>query len=153
MENAIKLSLGGRGSGLIKSFETLRLKAYLPTPEDVLTIGWGHTRGVKLGEVCTIEQAEKWFVEDTASAIVAVRSLPCQLTQSMFDALCSLVYNAGPSTVAPGSTIGDALRKPVPDYYSAWAGFALWRKQKGKDLLGLARRRAEEMSLFLEDKW
>lgn len=44
----------------------------------------------------------------------------------------------------------------VRDYYVAWAGFTLWRKQRGSDgrlhdLLGLARRRAKEMSLFLED--
>ena len=34
----------------IKGFETLQLKAY-KCPAGVLTIGYGHTRGVKKGKV------------------------------------------------------------------------------------------------------
>jgi lysozyme len=143
--------LGERGQALIKSYEKLRLTAYLPTPNDVPTIGYGHTKGVRLGTTCTIEQAELWFTEDTAWAVRAVAAIPVRLTPSMADALISLVFNAGSGTVAPTSTIGKALRSPVPDYFAAWAGMALWRKQGGRDLLGLARRRAREMELFFED--
>lgn len=60
--------LGECGKKLIKSYETLRLEAYMPTPNDKPTIGWGHTKGVKMGDVCNVAQAEKWFLEDTAEA-------------------------------------------------------------------------------------
>lgn len=146
----MSMRLGTRGEVLIKSFETLRLTGYLPTPNDRPTAGWGHTGpDVKMGQTYTIEQANQWFLSDVNSAVSVVSSLPVKLTQSMFDALVSLVFNVGPSCVNGSSTIGKALRSG--DYYTAWAGFALWRKQKGKDLLGLARRRSKEMVLFLED--
>jgi len=141
--------LGPRGEFLLKKRETLKLKAYLPTPNDVPTIGWGHTRGVALGMTCTIDQAQEWFEEDVAGAIAAVDRLPMKLTESMTDALISLAFNAGPGAISANSTIGKALR--AGEYLAAWAGFVLWRKQAGMDLLGLARRRAEEMALFLED--
>lgn len=144
-----QMKLGIRGETLIKGYETLRLTAYMPTSDDVPTIGWGHTKGVKLGDTCTREQAQKWFEEDVSSAVDSVDALPCNLTQSMFDALVSLVFNVGPSSIKQASTIGLALRSW--DYYGAWVGFTLWRKQNKKDLLGLARRRAKEMVLFLED--
>ena len=84
----------------------------------------------------------------------------------MFDALVSLVFNAGSGAIKPnkepvlkqddlGSTIWRELtgwgKAQRSDYYEACEAFFLWRKQKGKDLLGLARRRAKEMVLFLED--
>jgi lysozyme len=155
------MKLGARGEELIKSYETLRLVAYLPTPDDIPTIGWGHTRGVKLGDTCTIEQAQKWFEDDTASAVNSVNRViafsphmsgstsALKLTQSAFDALVSLVFNVGASCISASSTIGRALRRG--DLFGAWAGFALWRKQGKKDLQGLARRRAKEMMLFMED--
>lgn len=153
MNNVIK-SLGPRGSNLIKSYETLQLKAYKPTPNDVWTIGWGSTRDVKPGMVITLSEAEDRFRQDILSAVSLINSLSLTLTQSMFDALVSLVFNVGSGAVASASTICSALR--MGDYYTAWAGFTLWRKQRGSDgklhdLLGLARRRAKEMSLFLED--
>lgn len=160
------MKLGARGRELIKSFETYRSRAYLPTPDDVPTIGWGHTRNVKMGDTCTPEQAEKWLAEDVHLSVSVVNNLSVKLTQSMFDALVSLIFNVGPSALKPvknpplktsdmGSTIWNALtgwgNDGIPDYYAACAGFFLWRKQKKKDLLGLARRRTKEMSLFLED--
>lgn len=144
------IELGPRGAAIIKRREVLRLVAYLPTPKDKWTIGWGHTRGVVPGLTCTKEQAERWFHEDTAEAVSAVAKLPCKLTPSMADALISLAFNAG-EAVAPGNTIYAALSASPPDYFRAWAWMTMWRKQAGKDLLGLARRRAEEMVLFLED--
>lgn len=145
------MTLGKRGSDLIKSKETLQLKAYLPTSNDVPTIGWGHTQGVKLGMTCTIDQAEQWFQKDVAGAVRVVNlvGLGLDLTQSMFDALVSLVYNTGPSSLTLTSTIGVALRKR--DWFGAWRGFALWTKQAGEGLRGLAERRAQEMVLFMED--
>lgn len=167
------MKLGPRGEALIKGRETLRLVAYRPTPRDVWTIGWGHTRGVKKGDRCTPEQAEAWFWEDVAPVVAAINLFDYELTQAMFDALCSLGYNCGIGSTATESellaladfaewmadlslvkpttesTVGNALAENR--YYTAWRGISLWTKQAGKDLLGLARRRAEEMVLFFED--
>lgn len=144
-----QIILGPRGEALIKSYETLRLSAYMPTKNDKPTIGWGHTRGVEMGMVITKDEADKFFREDVQEAIDAVRTLPCDLTGSMADALISLVYNAGPDATATKNTIFKALMKK--DYFAAWRGFSLWTKQAGEDMLGLARRRAKEMVLFFED--
>jgi lysozyme len=140
---------GNRGLGIIKRYEGLRLRAYRPTPDDVWTIGWGHTRGVSEGDMCTKAQAEVWLQEDIEQAEDAVNGLRVELSQGMFDALVSLVYNVGPGALTRDSTIGHSLRSR--EYFHAWAGFALWRKQGGRDRRGLARRRAQEMALFMED--
>lgn len=150
------MRLGLRGEKLIKSYETLKFSAYLPTKDDVWTLGWGHTKDVKKGDICTIDQAEKWFREDVAWAEEAVNELitkwNVKLSQSMFDAVVSLVFNAGPGSIKVGSSIWKEFTGLTgEDYYLACQAFLLWRKQKGKDLLGLARRRTKEMVLFLED--
>jgi lysozyme len=146
------LELGPRGTQLIQSFETLRLEAYLPTPNDVPTIGWGHTKGVKLGMTCTVQQAQQWFAEDTAVAVSSVNAINATvaLSQSMFDALVSLAFNAGVGAIGSTSTVGKALR--AGSYFDAWRGMSLWTKQAGKDLRGLASRRSHEMALFMEDR-
>lgn len=155
------MELGERGKKLIKSYETLRLEAYMPTPNDRPTIGWGHTKGVKMGDTCTVGQAEKWFLEDTAEAVEAVERLKdntgAKLTQAMFDALVSLAYNAGAGSVADGNLIDQHLS--IGDYYAACAGFFEYRKQtnlktkKKENVRGLALRRTKEMTLFLEDRF
>lgn len=149
--------IGPRGDAIIKAREKLRLRAFRPTPNDRWTVGWGRTRGVKEGDVCTVTQAEVWYEEDTLKAAQDVEIyLPnVPLTEAMFDGLGSLVYNVGAGAIAQGSDIGDALR--AGDYYAACAAFFAYRKQtnlktrKKENLLGLARRRVEEMALFLAD--
>lgn len=160
------VALGPRGAALIKSYETLRLKAYKPTPNDVWTVGYGSTRGVVEGMVINEMQANERFIQDTKTAVEAVgklqdkmRSVGNNLTPSMIDALISIVFNGGPAVISSSNTIGRSLLSSRADkYYLAWRGFALWTKQRNKtvtteddDLLGLARRRSQEMMLFLED--
>lgn len=145
------MKLGTRGDALIRGKEALRLTAFLPTARDVPTIGWGHTSGVKLGDACTAEQAEAWYREDTADAVAAVNSLGVPLSQAMFDALVSLVYNEGAGAISPRSSVGSALRER--SYFAAWRGFCLWTKQAGHDLRGLAVRRSAEMGLFMGDSF
>ena len=59
------LKTGQAGLNLIKQFEGCRLTAY-KCPAGVLTIGYGHTAGVKAGQTITQEQtdmlAEDWVV-------------------------------------------------------------------------------------------
>ena len=137
----------------IKAWEALELKAYKPTPDDVWTIGWGHTKTAKRGMVITEEQAEELlrfdiaWVEDTIADLVKV-----PLTQKQYDALASLIFNIG----RPNFTNSTVLRRLNQKAYKGAAeAFLMWDKQRGKDgvlrpLKGLQRRRQDERRMFLD---
>lgn len=132
----------------IKSFEQCRLKAYMPTPHDVPTIGWGSTGpDIKLGMTWTQQQADDRFAMDLAhfGAKVAADVGASPTTQAQLDALTSLAYNIGTGNFE-SSTV---LRKhKAGDYDGAAAAFALWNKQKGKVLNGLVKRRTAEARMY-----
>ncbi len=130
----------------IKSFEKLRLTAYLPTPNDVWTIGWGHTKGVKEGDSCTPEEAEAFLHADVQGAVEKVcNTAHVLLTQNQFDALVSLTFNIGTGAFSTSML----LRKlNASDYVGASAEFMCWDKQRGVVLNGLERRREAERVHF-----
>jgi lysozyme len=133
---------------LIKKHEGLRLEAYLPTPNDVWTIGYGHTHTAKKGQKITEAQAEELLRRDIAWAEEAVNeSVVVPLTQNQFDALVSFVFNVGVGAFSK-STLLRLLN--AKDYEGAANQFLRWNKQKGKVLNGLTKRREEERRLFLE---
>lgn len=131
---------------LIKKHEGLRLKAYLPTPNDVWTIGYGHTRNVRPGQVISQSQAEDFLRQDLDWVENSLnKSVKVPLKQNQYDALASLVYNIG-ATNFQSSTL---LRKlNTGDYKGASEQFLVWNKQKGRTLKGLVKRRQEEKDYF-----
>lgn len=143
------------GLDLIKRFEQLRLRAYMPTAKDRPTIGWGHTKGVKMGDTCTPVQADEWLAEDVAQFERDVESLvKVPLTDNQFSALVSFAFNVGSDidddTIAEGLGDSTLLRKlNAGDYAGAAAEFRKWNKQAGAVLNGLTRRRKDEETLFL----
>ena len=140
------MKLGPRGIALIQSFEQFRSVAYLPTADDVPTIGFGHTRGVALGDTCTREEADAWFSEDVAWAEECVgKAVTASINQNEFDALVSLCFNIGCAAFGK-STLVRLLNEA--DYDCAAAQFKVWNKQAGKELAGLTRRRKAEAELF-----
>ncbi len=139
-------TIGAAGLDLIRFYEKMRRVAYLPTRHDVPTIGWGHTRGVKLGDTCTPEQAEAWLKSDCFDAERSVlRRVLVPLNQNQFDALVSFVFNVG-DTAFRGSTLLAKLNKS--DYIGASMEFPRWDKQNGRVLAGLTSRRFREQTLF-----
>lgn len=138
-----------RCADFIKGFEACRLTAFLPTPNDVWTIGWGHTAGVKRGDVWTQAQADAVFAADLATFSERVMALlgSTPTTQDQFDALVSFAYNEG---VGPKGLGGSMLLQlhNARDYAGAAAQFARWSKQAGKTLNGLVRRRAAEAHMY-----
>jgi len=142
-----QVKLGEKGAALIKSYEQCKLDAYKPTPDDVPTIGWGHTRNVAMGDTCNSEQADAWFLQDVAWVEDCVnRAVTSVLTQSEFDALASLCFNIGCRAFS-GSTLVKRLNNAD---YEVGNEFAKWNKQNGKELAGLTKRREAEAALFEE---
>jgi len=134
------------GLELIKSFESLCLMAYMPTPDDVPTIGYGSTRGVSMGDTCTESEALKMLKEDCSEAEGCVSmAVDVELSQNQFDALVSLVFNIGCGAFR-GSTLLKLLNSG--DFAAAQQQFGRWNKQAGKVLNGLTRRREAEAELF-----
>jgi len=139
-------SIGAAGLETIKHFEDLALKAYI-CPAGIPTIGWGHTKGVEMGDTCTYEQAEQWLREDCAEAERAVNAgVRVPITQNQFDALVSFTFNVGAGAFRR-STLLRLLNNG--DYAGASAQFKRWTKSGGVVLKGLTRRRECERKLFL----
>jgi len=128
---------------IIKRFEGLYLKSYL-CPAGKLTIGYGHTRDVKPGDVINEFQADIFLSEDLKTVEDNLNRLDLPINQNQFDALCSLVFNVG---------IGAFLKSKM--YAKIKAGdptapdeFLDWTKSGGKVLPGLVIRRKAEYELF-----
>lgn len=131
---------------LIKESEGLRLEAYLPTPNDVWTIGYGHTKTAKKGMKITHAGAEALLLHDLAWVETAIDTyVQVPLNQNQYDALASFIYNVG-ATAFRKSTMLKLLNKG--DYAGAAGQFPRWNKQKGKVLRGLTARRQKEQTLF-----
>lgn len=130
----------------IQKSEQCRLQAYLDTG-NVWTIGWGHTKFVRVGDTCSQEQADKWLAEDVADAestITATVRTP--LNQNEFDALVSFVYNIGAHEFI-GSTLLRLLNADRKEL--AALEFRKWRFDNGREIRGLLVRRVREKDLFL----
>lgn len=99
------------GFDIIKKWESCRLKAYLCSAK-VWTIGWGHTKGVKPGDTCTQEQADRWLLEDVIVFENFVSRYFKNVNQNQFDALVSLCYNIGPGNLYKSSVKVAVLANP-----------------------------------------
>jgi len=139
---------------LIKRHEGLRLKAYLPTPNDVWTIGYGHTKTAKQGMSITESQADLLLRQDVEWVEKAInRLVTVPINQNQFDALGSLVFNIGATAFAKSSVLKRLNEK---DYNGAADAFLMWTKQRDRKtnkmnvLPGLVKRRQEERQLFLK---
>lgn len=134
------------GLALIKEFEGLYLRSYL-CPAGVWTIGYGTTKGVRLGMKITKEQAEQMLVEELQECEdIVFGAVKVSLNENEFAALVSFVYNVG----------GGALRKSTllrklnaGDRMGAANEFLRWVYGGGRVLKGLVRRREAEKELFL----
>jgi lysozyme len=140
------------GVYLIATAEALMLNAYR-CPAGVPSIGWGETDGVKMGDTCTKEQADRWLCDDLTDRARAVRDL-CTMTPSQHElaAMVSFAYNVG----LGGLKTSSVLRcHNAGDHAGAARAFSLWNKARDpqtgqlRELAGLTRRRAAEAALYL----
>ena len=141
------MKISDTGLNLIKSFEGCSLKAYR-CPANVLTIGYGHTGGVKEGQVITQQQADEILRVDLGRYEKAVDRLGVDLNQNQFDALVSFCYNLG-----TGIFTGNLLNAIKAKNWSSVASqMLLYNKARVNGKLtvlnGLDRRRKAEVGLF-----
>ena len=99
-----------------------------------------------MGDTCTQEEADAWFLEDVKWAEDCVnRAVTSTITQQEFDALVSLCFNIGCKAFS-GSSVVKELN--LANYDGAAKHFMDWVKQNHKELPGLVRRREAEVELF-----
>lgn len=133
------------GRAAIMEREGCKLTAYLDGG-GVPTIGVGHTKGVKLGDTCTVKQAMLWLTEDAREAEQAVNQLvKVPLNQNQFDALVSFTFNLGAGALER-STLLKYLN--AGNYSAASGQFKLWDMVAGKPCEGVLRRRLSEAEQF-----
>lgn len=137
--------IGREALEMIKCFEGCRLQAY-KCPAGVWTIGYGHTAGVKQGQVITQAQADEFLISDCqkfADYVDNPAYVPITkgLNNNQRDALISFAYNCGAGslrTLCKGRTAAQIAEAML-----------LYNKAGGKVLAGLTKRRKAERELFL----
>lgn len=152
---------------LIKGFEQLVLRVYddkqpkkILKPGDqvlgVLTAGWGHTGGLKIGQEVSHAQAQIWFDNDIdykAYRPLRAKLGPVldELTDGQYGALISFVFNLGTGDPKKKEwTIWKLLRARQFDQVPAQMNlFVNW---DGKKSNGLVRRRAAEVVLWSKEE-
>jgi lysozyme len=133
------------GLSLTEQFEGCRLRAY-QDQVGVWTIGYGHTRNVAEGQVCTPEQAQAYLAQDIAIAEADVNShVRVTLTQGEFDALVDFAFNLGCRALET-STLLRLVNSG--DFEKAALEFEKWDHAGGKVVAGLLRRRQAEKAEF-----
>ena len=144
------MKISQEGIALIKKFEGCELEAY-KCAAGVLTIGYGHTKGVTESMKITQSEAESMLVEELVEYEKAVLdAVTISIDQCMFDALVSWTYNLGPTNLR-SSTMLTVLNKG--EYDDVPAQIKRWNKANGKVLDGLIRRREAEALLFEAKDW
>ena len=143
------MQISPAGLELIVRFEGLRLTAY-DDGYGTWTIGCGHTGAdVHPGLCITRARAMQLLAQDVRGAEGSIAQLvKAPLNQCQFDALTSLVFNAGSAPLH--GTLGQKLN--ARDYAGAALEFAKWNKATVNGSLqvslGLVRRRAAETKMF-----
>lgn len=138
---------------VMKEHEGVRLKAYR-CPSGVLTIGYGHTKNVKPGDVINTDLADRLFVEDVECV---ERQLDTEkysrlLSQGQYDALVDFIFNLG-WTKFRNSTLRKKLLRniedaTIPDEFRRWVYGTDPKSGEKIKLPGLVKRREWEASMY-----
>jgi len=139
------------GLALIKKFEGCRLESYRCSA-NVLTIGYGHTGGVKEDDTISQPEADELLENDIAKfeKYVSDNVVP-ELKQYQFDALVAWTFNLGVGNLRSSTMLKKQLNES--DYDSVPSEMKRWNKAGGKTLDGLIRRRNAEALLFQSKEW
>mgnify|MGYP003647451390 FL=1 len=144
------MKISQEGLSLIKKFEGCELEAYR-CAANVLTIGYGSTKGVKEGDTITQEEADSLLLHEMDEYEGYINDMVnADLKQNQFDAMVSWVFNLGPSNLQ-ASTLLKVLNSK--DYEGVPSQIKRWNKAGGQVKQGLIRRREAEALLFEGKEW
>jgi lysozyme len=146
---------------LVKRFEGLhKVATRTPTvtvipyvcPAGILTIGYGHTKGVTRGQVITLLEAEALLQKDLKIAVAsAISSSPvlAVTSETKLFAIADFIFNLG-----AGRYKASTLRRRVnqEDWDEAAYELSRWVYGGGKKLPGLVARRHAEIALLAQDE-
>lgn len=158
------MHISSHGIALIQNYEGLRTTAYKPLKnESGWTIGYGH-HGPDVNEhsACTELEAERLLKLDLEKVerqiTAALNADEIEVTQGMFDALCSLLFNLSGKRTKDGRQLTPIqtlisyklwAKMKKGDKYGASLEFLDINKAGGVVLPGLTKRRQAEQKLFL----
>ena len=128
-------------------FEGLRLTAYRDAA-GVLTIGYGHTHGVREGDRISPFWAKELLRDDIEAAEWQVKELNVARTEGQLDALVSFAFNIGIGRLK-GSTLLKVIRNGGTRNQIK-KEFKRWVYAGGRRLKGLELRREWEARRFFE---
>ncbi|HDL8541523.1 TPA: lysozyme [Yersinia enterocolitica] len=144
------MQISDNGINKLKAEEGEKLIGYKDT-RGIPTVGVGHTgvvdgKPVAAGMVITKNKSSELLRSDLAWVEKSIATnVKVPLTQNQYDALCSLIFNIGP-TAFSNSTVLKRLN--AGDYKGAADAFLMWKKA-GNDPEILLPRRQRERALFL----
>ena len=131
----------------LMEMEGLRLEAY-EDAAGVPTIGYGHTKNVRMGDKISEYWAKEMLREDIEEAEWQVKELGVAKTEGQLDALVSFVFNLGigrlmTSTLLKVIRNGGSMQQIKKE-------FKRWVYAGGKKMPGLVKRREWEAKRFFE---
>ncbi len=136
------------GWDLLKKREGLRLHAY-PDSGGKLTIGYGHTNGVREGDAITREKADLFLLLDLDEASRCVNThVHVPLNPNQFSALVIFTFNVGCNAFT-NSTLVRVLN--AGDYHFVPNQLRRWVYDNGVIVRGLVHRRDEEIQLWKKE--
>lgn len=139
------MKINKQGFELIKKYEGCRLTAY-KCPAGVLTIGYGHTGGVKAGDKITQTQADIYLKSDIVYYEKIVNEYNVKykygFNRNQFSALVSFTFNCGKGNLQL------LLQNGKRDKQTISEKMVLYCNANGKPLKGLQDRRKAEQNLY-----
>ena len=131
----------------LMEMEGCRLEAYLDAA-GVPTIGYGHTKGVRMGDKISEYWAKEYLRQDIDEVEQQVKELNVAHTEGQLDALVSFAFNLGIGRLK-ASTLLETIRRGGSKA-QIQREFKKWVYADGKKLPGLVKRREWESKRFCE---
>lgn len=139
------MQVSDKGLALIRQWEGVRHRSY-KDGGGVWTIGYGHTKDVKPGQIITQFEAEELLAMDVQDHDITPYLDGVATRQREFDAMSSLAFNIGLENFRTSTVL---KRHKLGNKTGAANAFLLWRYDNGVAVKGLLRRREAERKFYL----
>lgn len=130
----------------VKGFEGFRATAY-KCPAGVVTIGYGRTQNVKMGDTTTQEVESLWLMRDLRTrynqVCAKLDKWGYNMSESQKLALTDFAFNLGVAKLDTLTKNGERSAEEIAD------AILLYNKGGGRILSGLVKRREWEHSIFV----